>query len=187
MSKIGKKPIEIPNNVKVEIQGQRVLVEGPKGKLEKEFPSEIKIEMKEGKIFLSPKIEEKKLKGKLKKIKALWGLTRQLIFNMIEGVTKGFEKKLVIQGLGYRANMEGDTLVLQVGFSHPVKVTFPKEIKVTVEKNIISVSGIDKELVGQIAAKIRNVKPAEPYKEKGIKYLGERIKRKVAKKAKMAK
>jgi large subunit ribosomal protein L6 len=187
MSRIGKKPIEIPNSVKVEIQEQKIIIEGPKGKLEKEFPAEIKVEIKEGKIFVFPKIEEKKLKGKLKRIKALWGLARQLIFNMIEGVTKGFEKKLVIQGLGYRANMEGNVLVLQVGFSHPVKVTFPKEIKVSVEKNVISVSGIDKELVGQVAAKIRDVKPAEPYKEKGIKYIDEKIKRKVAKKAKMAK
>jgi len=187
MSKVGKKPIEIPEGVKVEIKGEKIFVEGPKGKLEKEIPPQIKVEIKEGKIFVLPKIEEKKLKGKLKKIKALWGLTRQLIFNMIEGVTKGFEKKLIIQGLGYRASMEGNNLVLQVGFSHPVKLSFPPEVKVSVEKNIISVSGIDKELVGLVAAKIREVKPAEPYKEKGIKYIDEIIRRKVAKKAKMAK
>jgi large subunit ribosomal protein L6 len=176
MSRIGKKPIEIPKEVQIRIEGQKVIVSGPKGNLEKEFRPEIGFEIKEGKIFLFPKIETKKTK-------ALWGTYRQLIFNMIEGVQKGYEKKLEIEGLGYKASIEGENLVLRVGYSHPVIVTPPKGIKISVEKNIITVSGIDKELVGQIAAKIKKAKPAEPYKGKGIKYLGERIRKKVGKKA----
>lgn len=179
MSRIGKKPIEIPKEVKVQIDGQKVLVEGPKGKLEKEFRPEIGIEIKEGKIFLFPKIETKMTK-------ALWGTYRQLIANMIEGVQKGYQKQLEIEGLGYRAEMEGENLVLRVGYSHPVKISPPAGIKISVEKNIITVSGIDKELVGQVAAKIREAKPAEPYKGKGIKYVGEKIRRKVGKKAGVA-
>ncbi len=180
MSRIGKKPIKIPEKVKVTIEGQKVLVEGPKGKLERKFRPEIGVKIENNEIVVFPKIETKKTK-------ALWGTTRQIIFNMVEGVTKGFEKKLEIKGLGYKAQLEGKTLILHVGFSHPVKVEIPEGINVSVEKNIISVSGIDKELVGQVAAKIKQVKPAEPYKEKGIKYVGEKIRRKVAKKVAMAK
>lgn len=175
MSRIGKKPIEIPNNVKVRIEGQKVIIEGPKGKLEKEFRPEIGIEIREGKIFLFPKVE-------MKITKALWGTYRQLIFNMIEGVQKEYQKQLEIEGLGYRADMEGENLILRVGYSHPIKISSPKGIKISIEKNIITVSGIDKELVGQVAAKIRGIKPAEPYKGKGIKYVGEKIKRKAGKK-----
>jgi len=176
MSRIGKKPIEIPKEVQVKIEGQKVIVSGPKGTLEREFRPEIGFEIKEGKIFVFPKIESKVAK-------ALWGTYRQLISNMIEGVVKGYEKKLEIEGLGYKATMEGENLVLRVGFSHPVIIAPPKEIKISVDKNIITVSGIDKELVGQVAANIKKVKPAEPYKGKGIKYLGEKIRRKVGKKA----
>jgi large subunit ribosomal protein L6 len=175
MSRIGKKPIEIPKEVKVKIKDEKISIEGPKGKLEKKIPTEIKVEIKEGKIFVS-------LKKETKTSKALWGTMRQLISNMVEGVTKGFEKKLIIQGLGYKARTEGDTLVLNVGYSHPVKISLPQELKVSVEKNVILVSGIDKELVGQFAAKIRSVKKVDPYKEKGIKYIDEKVKRKVAKK-----
>ena len=176
MSRIGKKPIEIPKEVEVKIEGQKIVVSGPKGTLEKEFRPEIGFEIKEGKIFVFPKIESKITK-------ALWGTYRQLISNMIEGVVKGYEKKLEIEGLGYKAAMEGENLVLRVGYSHPVIITPPKGIKISVDKNIITVSGIDKELVGQVAANIKKVKPAEPYKGKGIKYLGEKIRRKVGKKA----
>jgi large subunit ribosomal protein L6 len=176
MSRIGKKPIEVPPGVQVRIEGNRVYVEGPKGKLSKEFRPEIGVEIKEGKILVFPQ--------KASKItKALWGTTRQLIFNMIEGVTKGYEKKLEIEGLGYRATLEGKNLVLRVGYSHPVIITPPEGVTISVDKNIITVSGIDKELVGQVAANIKKVKPAEPYKGKGIKYLGEKIIRKVGKKA----
>jgi large subunit ribosomal protein L6 len=176
MSRIGKKPIEIPAEVQVKIEGNKVTVKGPKGELSKEFRPEIGFEIKEGKIFVFPKIETKITK-------ALWGTYRQLISSMIEGVLKGYEKKLEIEGLGYRATMEGENLVLRVGYSHPVVVSPPKGIKISVEKNIITVFGIDKELVGQVAANIKKVKPAEPYKGKGIKYLGEKIRRKVGKKA----
>lgn len=182
MSKIGKKPIEIPENVKIKISGNEILVEGPKGVLKKEFPPEINVELKENRIFVSLKKEGIK-RVKKSKVKALWGTWRQLIANMIEGVTKGFEKKLEIEGVGYRAFLEGNDLVLKVGFSHLVKIKCPEGIKFSVEKNIISVIGIDKELVGNIAAKIRNVYPPDPYKGKGIRYLGEEIRRKLGKKA----
>lgn len=175
MSRIGKKPIEVPEQVEVKIEGNKVMVSGPKGELSQEIRPEIKVEKKEGKIFVLPKIETKKTK-------ALWGLTRTLIFNMVKGVTQGYEKKLEIEGLGYRATVEGENLVLEVGFSHPVKIKAPEGIKFSVEKNVITVSGIDKELVGQIAAKIRKTKPPEPYKGKGIRYLGEVIRRKPGKK-----
>lgn len=184
MSRIGKIPIKIPENTKVSFDGKKIVIEGPKGRLEKEIPPflELKIEEKEIKIF--PK-EGGNLKEKKKK--AIWGTFRQIIHNMIVGVTQGFEKKLQISGLGYRARMEGQNLVLEVGFSHPVVFTPPPQVKITVEKDIISVSGIDKELVGEVAAKIRDIKPCEPYKGKGIKYLDEEIIRKIPKKAKAAK
>lgn len=176
MSKIGKKPILISENTKATLEGETIIVEGPKGILKKEISPEIEVKIEGGKIFVFPKI-------KTKKTKALWGTTRQIIFNMIEGVTKGFEKKLEIEGLGYKAYLEGENLILEVGFSHPVKIEKPEGIKFQVEKNIISVSGIDKELVGQMAAKIRAVKEPDPYKGKGIKYFGEVIRRKAGKKA----
>jgi len=176
MSRIGKKPIEIPEAVEVKITGQQVNIKGAKGELSQVVRPEIKVEVKEGKIFVTCQIETKKSK-------ALWGLTRALLQNMVKGVTEGYEKKLEIEGVGYRANLEGQDLVLNVGFSHPVKIVAPQGIKFGVEKNIITVSGIDKGLVGQIAAKIRKVRPPEPYKGKGIKYVGEQIRRKVGKKA----
>lgn len=175
MSKIGRRPIQIPKEVEIEIKGNLVLVKGPKGVLEKEFPKEIDFKIEKDQIFVFPK----KI---TKKINALWGLSRAILKNMIEGVTKGYEKKLEIEGLGYKAEMSGKKLVLRVGYSHPVEIVPPEGISISVEKNIISVSGIDKELVGQVAAKIKRVKPAEPYKGKGIKYLGEIIRRKVGKK-----
>jgi len=175
MSRVGKKPILIPQGIEVKISDNKVVVKGPKGEITKEIRPEIKIEVSEGKILVSPQKETQKTK-------AFWGLTRALIFNMIEGVTKGYEKKLQIEGVGYRASLEGEDLVLQVGFSHPVKIKKTESIKFSVEKNVITVSGIDKELVGQIAAKIRRVRPPEPYKGKGIRYLGEEVRRKVGKK-----
>jgi len=176
MSRIGKKPILIPENVEVKIDDDIVTVKGPKGELLQEIRPEIKVEIKEGKIFIHPQKETKKTG-------AFWGLTRTLIFNLIKGVTEGYEKKLEIEGLGYRVSLEGADLILQVGFTHPVKIKAPPEIKFSVEKNIITVSGINKELVGQIAAKIRKVRPPEPYKGKGIRYFGEVIRRKAGKRA----
>jgi large subunit ribosomal protein L6 len=178
MSRVGKKPILIPEGVEVKIEGNIVRIKGLKGELSREIRPEIKVEIKEDKIFVQPFSE----KSWTKQTKAFWGLTRALIFNMVEGVTAGFEKKLEIQGIGFRAAVEEEELVLNVGFSHPVKIKIPQGIKISVEKNIITISGIDKELVGQIAAKIRKVKPPEPYKGKGIRYVGEQVRRKVGKK-----
>jgi len=176
MSRVGKKPIIIPEGVEIKIDDQKVTVKGPKGEISREFRPEIKIEAKDDEILVSPQQE------KLKEIRALWGLTRMLIFNMVEGVTSGFEKKLEIEGIGFKAETSGDEFVLYVGFSHPVKLKIPEGIKISVEKNVIVVSGIDKELVGQFSAIIRKTKPVEPYKGKGIKYTGEIVRRKVGKK-----
>lgn len=176
MSRIAKKPILIPDGIDVKIEGLKVIVKSPKGELQKTFSPEVGIEIKEGKIFFSPRAESKKTK-------ALMGLTRSLLFNMVKGLTEDYTKKLQIEGLGYRASVEGEDLVLNIGFSHPVKIKSPSGIKFTVEKNIITVSGADKEMVGQISANIRKVRPPEPYKGKGIRYVGEVVRRKVGKKA----
>ena len=178
MSRIGKKIIEIPKNVEVKIQGQDVFVKGPKGELSMKVLPEIKVEMQDEKIIVQPVSG----KEKLKTVRAFWGLTRMLINNMVEGVVNGFEKKLEIKGVGYKAELSDKQLILNAGFSHPVKLNIPEQITVLVEKNIITVSGIDKQLVGQFASNIRKVRPAEPYKGKGIKYLGEIIIRKAGKK-----
>lgn len=176
MSRVGKKPILIPQGVEVKVEGQKVLVKGPKGELSREIRPELKVELKDGQLVVSPSVETKATS-------ALWGLTRQLLNNMVHGVQQGYERKLEIEGLGFKAALEGENLVLSVGFSHPVKIEAPARIKFSVEKNIITVSGADKELVGQTAANIRKVKKPEPYKGKGIRYLGERIRRKEGKKA----
>ncbi|MDD3170253.1 MAG: 50S ribosomal protein L6 [Candidatus Paceibacterota bacterium] len=176
MSRIGQKPILIIPGVEVKETDGKVEVKGPKGQLSLEVPSEIKVEIKDNQIHFSPVKSDKKTK-------ALWGLMRTLVFNMIEGVTKGFDKKLEINGVGFRARVEGKDLFLDVGFSHPVKIGAKEGISFSVEKNVIIVSGIEKELVGQVAAEIRRVKPPEPYKGKGIKYVDEVIRRKLGKKA----
>ncbi len=176
MSRIGKKPIEIPDKVEIEVKDNLIKVKGPKGELEREVRPEIKVEEKDGSIIVSPL-------GESKKIRAFWGLTRALIANMVKGVTEGFEKKLEIEGVGYKAKLEGDNLILNMGYSHPVSIKKPEGIEFSVEKNLITVSGIDKEEVGQIAAKIRAVRKPEPYKGKGIRYKGEQVRRKVGKKA----
>ncbi len=176
MSRIGKKPISIPEGVEIKIEDNIVKVKGPKGELQTEVQPEIKIEIRDKEISVSPDKETKRTK-------AFWGLFRALIFNMVEGVVKGYEKRLEIQGVGYKAVMEGEDLVLNVGFSHSVKIEKVEGISLAVEKNIIIVSGIDKQLVGQIAAKIKAVKPPEPYKGKGIRYEGEYVRIKAGKKA----
>lgn len=176
MSRIGKKPIEIPQTVKVEIVGQEIKVSGPKGELRTNIHRYIKAEMKDGKVFVLP------IRTLSKKEKGLWGLYRALIFNMVEGAGKGFEKKLEIEGVGYKATVQGEDLVLNVGFVNPVKVKKPEGINFSVEKNVITVSGISKEAVGQISAIIRKTKKVEPYKGKGIKYQGEKVRRKEGKK-----
>jgi large subunit ribosomal protein L6 len=176
MSRIGKKPIQIPAGVEAKVEGNAVSIKGPKGQLSVVVRPELKVELKEGFILVTPGHETKKTG-------AYWGLFRTLIFNMVEGVAKGHEKKLEIQGVGYKANIEGGDLNLIVGFSHPVKIKKPETITFVVEKNIITISGPDKELVGQLAAVIRKVKKPEPYKGKGIRYVGEVVRKKVGKKA----
>jgi large subunit ribosomal protein L6 len=182
MSRIGKKPIEIPENVKIQISGQSIAVLGPKGELKDIVHNDVKIEVKDGKVFVSEARENMP-----KKSRGLWGLYRALIFNMVEGVTKGFEKKLEIEGVGFKAAVQGDELVLNVGFINPVRIKKLEGINFAVEKNVIIVSGISKEKVGQISAEIRAAKKAEPYKGKGIKYQGEKIRRKEGKKVVAAK
>ena len=176
MSRIGKKLIEIPQGVKVEIAEREIKVSGPKGELKQFIHPEIKVESKDGKIFVSPKTELSK-KGR-----GLWGLYRALISNMVEGVSKGFFKKLEIEGVGFKANVDGENLVLNLGFTNPIKIAKIPGVSFLVEKNVITVSGPDKERVGHIAALIRKQKKAEPYKGKGIKYQGEKIRRKEGKK-----
>jgi len=175
MSRIGKKPILIPEDTEVKIEGNIISIKGPKGELSKEFRSEIIVKIEKNRIFILPRTENKQTR-------ALWGLTRALVANMVKGVTEGFERKLEIEGLGFKAQVVGNDLELFVGFTHPVKIKALENVKLTVEKNIITVSGFDLEKVSQTAAKIRKVKPTEPYKGKGIKYLGEIVRRKVGKK-----
>jgi len=180
MSRIGKKAIEIPQGVKVDVIGREIKVTGPKGELKREIHPEIVVEIKQAdgksEILVSPKAELSK-KGR-----GLWGLYRALIANMVDGVSKGFEKKLEIEGVGFKANVEGDSLVLNLGFTNPVKIKKIEGVNFLVEKNVITISGADKEKVGHIAALIRKQKKAEPYKGKGIKYQGEIIRRKEGKK-----
>ncbi len=176
MSRIGKKIIEVPQGVKVEVSDKEIKVSGPKGELKQFIHHEIKVEFKDGKIAVFPKTELSK-KGR-----GLWGLYRALIANMVEGVSKGFEKKLEIEGVGFKANVEGDTIVLNLGFTNPIKIKKEDGITFLVEKNVVTVSGASKERVGHFAALIRKQKKAEPYKGKGIKYQGEIIRRKEGKK-----
>jgi len=176
MSRIGKQPIEIPEGVEVKIDQDEIRVKGPKGELAQEIPNEIEVTIKDNQVIVNPK-------KKTKNSPALWGLLRTLIANMVEGVINGYQKQLEIEGVGYRAILEGDKLVLSLGFSHSVEVTAPQGIEFKVEKNLITVSGIDKQMVGQIAADIRAKRKPEPYKGKGIHYLGEVIRRKAGKKA----
>jgi len=175
MSRIGKKTIQILAGVEVKIENQTIVVKGPKGELKMEICPEIRASIINNEIKISPFKTSKKTN-------ALWGLTRALVFNMVKGTSQGFEKKLQLEGIGFKAKIEGEELILNVGFSHPVKVKQPNGIKFLVEKNIINISGINKEMVGQISAKIRAIKPPEPYKGKGIRYFGELVKIKAGKK-----
>ncbi|MBI2628156.1 MAG: 50S ribosomal protein L6 [Candidatus Niyogibacteria bacterium] len=176
MSRIGKNPIKIPAGVTVTIKDGGVKIKGPKGELARDFLKEIKIEAMDGKINL-------RIDKMTKNSSALWGTYASHIKNMIEGVTDGFQKKLEIEGIGYRVKLEGEKLILSLGFSHPIEVKKPAGVDFQIEKNKIIISGSDKELVGQTAANIRALKKAEPYKGKGIRYEGEVIRRKTGKKA----
>ncbi len=178
MSRIGKMPIPIPQGVDVKIDGVMVTVKGPLGTLNRELHPRPKVEIVDGQIIVTRPTESRQ-------DKSLHGLTRTLVANMVEGVTKGFEKELEILGLGYRVQAQGKGLVLNVGFSHPVKIEpvdgIEFEVQSDRQRNAIKVKGIDKEVVGFVAAEIRKVKPPEPYKGKGIRYTGEYVRRKVGK------
>ncbi len=175
MSRIGKEPIPVPAGIKVEINGTHIKVTGGKGNLERDIRPEIEIKQEGDTLVCSPK-------GTTKRVMAFWGMTRSLVNNMVVGVEQGFEKKLLVEGVGYRAKASGSTLTLSVGYSNPVEFTLPKGIGIDVDKdNTITVTGIDKELVGMTAARIRQIRKPEPYKGKGIRYFDEHIVRKVGK------
>ncbi len=176
MSKIGKQPIAIPTGVTVEVDKHTVKVAGPKGTLEKHFPPEIDVEVKEGNVLVSAK-------GKGKFATSLHGTTRALINNDVKGVSEGWSKKLELVGTGFKAESVGKDLSLTVGYNHPVKITAPEGITFVIEKTYVTVEGINREVVGQVAAEIRRVRPPEPYKGKGIKYVDEVIRRKAGKAA----
>ncbi len=175
MSRIGKKPIPFSNQVKVEIMGGRVSVEGPKGKLSLRIHHSMAVKVEDS-LLHCVRPSDNKLH------RSLHGLTRTLIANMVEGVTKGFEKKLEMIGVGYRASVQGRNLTLMLGYSHPLIYPLPDGINVSVEgQNLLTISGVDKQQVGEVAAKIRSLRPPEPYKGKGVKYAGEHIRRKAGK------
>ncbi len=181
MSKIGKQPIVIPGNVTVNVSGQKVSAKGPKGELNLTVDKAVKIDFSDSKIMLT-------IASATKENKSIWGTTRMLVANIVKGVSDGFEKKLEIQGIGFKAAAQGkNKIILNVGFTHPVELEAPQGVEFAVEKNIIVISGIDKQKVGQIAAEIRAVKPPEPYLGKGIRYVGEAVRRKAGKKVAAAK
>lgn len=180
MSRIGRMPVPIPAGVKVEVQGTRVTVTGPKGSLSSQFHRDMQIEVTDGQLVVRRPTDQRHHK-------ALHGLTRALLNNMVIGVTQGYQKQLEVQGVGYRVDLQGDSLLLQLGFSHPVRIVPPEGIKFDVDPRtkIITVSGVDKELVGRVAAQIRAWRPPEPYKGKGIRYVGEQVRRKAGKAGKV--
>ena len=180
MSKIGKKPIPIPEKVEIKISGGLVSVKGPKGELKKEFPTLLEITVSNNEVIVKPKNAEV---GDQKTVFSLWGMARAMIQNMIKGVTEGFEKVLEFEGVGYKANLKGSDLELGLGFSHPVSIKAPAGTTFKPEKNAIRISGIDNELIGQTAEEIRSHRRPEPYKGSGIRYQGEIIKKKAGKKA----
>ena len=180
MSRIGKKPIDIPDGVEVKINGQEVAIKGKLGQLAVTIHQDVAISQEDKQLVLTIKnIEDKKEKS-------LWGLSRTLVNNAILGVTEGYAKELEINGVGFKAALQGKKLVLNVGFSHAVEYNFPDDIKIETEKNNIKISGIDKQKVGQVASEIRAVKKPEPYKGKGIKYIDEQVRRKAGKVVKAA-
>jgi large subunit ribosomal protein L6 len=175
MSRIGKQPIVIPSCVKIDLKDSHLQVSGPKGNLSMTVAKEIELN-------IEPEMISVVRPDDSKKSRSLHGLTRALIANMVSGVTEGFEKKLELVGIGYRADLQGKSLVLNLGYSHPVKYELPKDISAEVEKQtLITIKGIDKQAVGQVAAEIRSLRLPEPYKGKGVKYLDEYIRRKVGK------
>jgi len=177
MSRIGKNPIVIPSGVEVKVEGNEVTVKGPKGTLTQVIHPQVSLEVKDNSILVRVKDETDKSQ------RALWGLFGSLTINMVKGVTEGFVKKLEISGVGMKYAVSGKKVILNVGFSHQVEFEIPEGITIVVEGNIMMISGIDKQLVGETAAQIRRIKKVEPYKGKGIKYLGEQYIRKAGKTA----
>ncbi len=180
MSRIGKMPVSLPKGVQVDIHGSTVKVKGPKGEISRTFPAAMGVEMKDGQVVVTRPSDERA-------IRALHGTTRALIRNMVAGVSDGFAKILQIEGVGYRAEMKGKQLVMALGYSHPVEVDPPAGISFAVDEKArtITISGMDKELVGQVAADVRRWRPPEPYKGKGLRYLGEKVRRKAGKAGKV--
>jgi large subunit ribosomal protein L6 len=175
MSRIGKIPVTIPAKVKVEIKGRRIFVEGPKGKLEFEMPRRANATVEKDQVVVTRDGEDAEAK-------AMHGLTRALVNNMVKGVSDGFVKKLEIQGVGFKAAVQGNNINLSLGYSHPLNYTIPPQIKVTVEDNTkVTIEGPSKEVVGKVAAEIRSYYPPEPYKGKGVRYSDEKVKRKEGK------
>ncbi len=176
MSRIGKQPIEIPEKTEVTVSEDAVLVKGPLGELSRQLHPEVSVSVEEGAVVVAPR-------NKTLFAQALWGTYASHVINMMQGVNRPFEKKLLVQGIGYKSDLSGNKIVLAVGFSHKVELDIPESLTVTTEKNVITVSGADKELVGQFAAKIRAVKKPEPYKGKGIRYEDEQVRQKQGKKS----
>ncbi len=176
MSRVGKVPIPIPDKVQVTLKAGTIEVKGPKGTLQREVPPRVRVERQDGQLVVSPLGEERR-------DRALHGLARALIANMVQGVTEGFQKVLEIVGVGFRAALDGKHLVLELGYSHPVRYAIPKGIDIAVEKNtVLTIQGIDKQQVGDVAAEIRAFRPPEPYKGKGVRYRNEYVRRKEGKK-----
>ena len=176
MSRIGKKAITVPSGVTITLNGQDVSVKGPKGQLSWSVVEEIEVKQENGALSVSPR-------GDTQRHRSMWGLSRTLLANMVKGVTDGFEQSLEMVGVGYRAAMKGNQLEMQLGFSHPVIIDPPAGITFSVPKQTeVKISGIDKQVVGELAATIRKIRPPEPYKGKGVKYAGEKVRRKEGKK-----
>jgi large subunit ribosomal protein L6 len=181
MSRIGKRPVPLPQGVSATIAGQTITVKGPKGEISRSIHADLTLVQEDGTVVVRRPSDEPRHR-------ALHGLTRTLVANMVEGVTKGFSKALEIQGVGYKAEVKPFGVQLVVGYSHPVPYHAPKGIKISVESNTqVKIEGVDKELVGQVAAELRSVRPPEPYKGKGIRYVGEQVRRKAGKTAQAAK
>jgi large subunit ribosomal protein L6 len=176
MSRIGKKPVALPKGVTATVEGQTVKVKGPKGELKVTLASEVEVSAGPDGVSVTPRKD-------MERAPAMWGLSRSLVNNLVLGVTQGFSSKLEIQGVGYRAAVQGKNLNLQLGFSHDVAYPIPPGITITAEKpTMLTIAGIDKQLVGQVAAEIRSYRPPEPYKGKGVRYEGEYVRRKEGKK-----
>ena len=181
MSRIGKRPVPLPQGVSATIAGQTITVKGPKGEISRSIHADLTLVQEDATVVVRRPSDEPRHR-------ALHGLTRTLVANMVEGVTKGFSKALEIQGVGYKAEVKPFGVQLVVGYSHPVPYHAPKGIKISVESNTqVKIEGVDKELVGQVAAELRSVRPPEPYKGKGIRYVGEQVRRKAGKTAQAAK